>query len=174
MKLLSEQEVLKGFDDMHGTTYDYSLMDYQGTRTKIKIICKIHDVYEQTPKAHLKGQGCSRCRKKIPSNEEFKTRLKEIYGDSLDYSFVDYVNMRTKVKLICKEHGEIEVFPKHLIYGKHQGCYKCENKRIFLKKVNQVHGNKYDYSLVKYDVAHDSILIICPKHDVFEQLAYTA
>ena len=172
MEKLTEIEVINRFNIIHNDYYDYSLIDYMNTTTDIRILCPIHGEFPQTPKAHLRGQGCKFCNKKIPTNEEFKNKLIKIYGDSLDYSLLNYVNIRTKVDLICKEHGKFEIFPKHLIYKKHQGCYKCENKRLFLEKVKKVHNNVYNYSLVKYSDAHDSIIIICKKHGPFEQLAY--
>lgn len=47
--------------EKHGDTYDYSLVDYINSITKVKIICKKHDVFEQNPADHLTGTGCSKC-----------------------------------------------------------------------------------------------------------------
>lgn len=33
-------------------------------------------------------------------------KLKSFYGDSLDYSKVNYINSRTPITLICPKHGE--------------------------------------------------------------------
>jgi len=41
--------------------YDYSLVEYKNSKTKIKIICKEHGVFEQTPNDHLSGCGCVEC-----------------------------------------------------------------------------------------------------------------
>lgn len=37
---------------------------------------------------------------------EFVRRARVIHGDKYDYSKVVYVNSKTKVCIICKEHGE--------------------------------------------------------------------
>jgi hypothetical protein len=37
----------------------------------------------------------------------------------------------------------------------------------FIKKAKERHGDKYDYSLVKYVNAITKVDIICPKHGVF-------
>jgi G:T-mismatch repair DNA endonuclease (very short patch repair protein) len=55
-----------------------------------------------------------------------------------------------------------------------QGCPDCaKNQRKsteeFIKNSKNIHGDKYDYSLVKYKNAHNKIKIICKKHGVFEQ-----
>ena len=34
---------------VHGNKYDYSLTEYIDSNTKVKIICKEHDMFEQTP-----------------------------------------------------------------------------------------------------------------------------
>jgi Protein of unknown function (DUF723). len=46
---------------IHGGIYDYSLVDYKNCRTKVKIICKKHGIFEQRPQAHFKGSGCAIC-----------------------------------------------------------------------------------------------------------------
>lgn len=46
---------------VHGFTYDYSLSVYINTDTKLKIICRKHGVFLQTPHDHLFGAGCPDC-----------------------------------------------------------------------------------------------------------------
>lgn len=41
----------------------------------------------------------------------------------------------------------------------------------FIERARQIHNGKYDYSLTKYDGKDSVILIICPKHGVFQQIA---
>lgn len=46
---------------VHNDKYDYSLTRYESTDFKVKIICKYHGVFEQTPHSHLNGRGCPKC-----------------------------------------------------------------------------------------------------------------
>jgi hypothetical protein len=46
---------------IHGDLYNYSLVDYINSKTKVKIICSKHGVFEQTPSDHLGGHGCKAC-----------------------------------------------------------------------------------------------------------------
>ena len=39
------------------------------------------------------------------TTEEFIKKAREVHGDRYDYSKVEYVNKKTKVCIICKEHG---------------------------------------------------------------------
>ena len=58
----------------------------------------------------------------------FLKRAREIHGDKYDYSKVEYINNRTKICIICPEHGEFWQTPHdHLDKCK---CPKC-NLDIF-------------------------------------------
>lgn len=46
---------------IHNGIYDYSLVNYKSSHDKVKIICAKHGIFEQTPNAHLNGQGCPHC-----------------------------------------------------------------------------------------------------------------
>lgn len=46
---------------IHKNIYDYSQSNYLGTREQIKIICKIHGIFSQSPNDHLSGNGCQKC-----------------------------------------------------------------------------------------------------------------
>lgn len=58
MKRLSQEEFIYKCIEAHNNKYDYSLVKYKNTRSKIEIICKEHGVFSQTPQNHLKKQGC--------------------------------------------------------------------------------------------------------------------
>ena len=111
--------------------------------------------------------------------------IKEITAKyDYDTSLVDYKNANEKICLICHhkdnegiEHGKFYVTTGHLRDG--HGCPKCGiEKRIdkrkskiedFIKKAKHIHGNKYDYSKVKYVNSHTKVCIICPIHGEFWQ-----
>lgn len=54
------------------------------------------------------------------TQEEVIKRIKEIHKDKFDLSKVVYVNKRTKIIIICKEHGPLETSIEQLFRG--QGC----------------------------------------------------
>jgi hypothetical protein len=168
---------------IHGDKYDYSKIEYVNNHTKIKIICKEHSEFEQTPNAHLLGQGCSICGIikgsliRTSTTKEFIKNAQLIHGDKYDYSKIEYVNNHTKIKIICKEHNKFEQTPNAHLLG--QGCRKCQysnNSKIFrtsqeefIQKAKLIHGDKYDYSKVKYITCKEKVIIICKKHGEFEQ-----
>jgi len=60
---LNQAEIIERFIATHGDRYDYSLVEYNGMRQKVKIICKEHGIFEQIPYDHYSGHGCSICGK---------------------------------------------------------------------------------------------------------------
>lgn len=45
----------------HNNKYDYSLVQYTGSKIKVTIVCPIHGTFEQKPYTHLYGNGCPGC-----------------------------------------------------------------------------------------------------------------
>ena len=58
------------------------------------------------------------------NTQEFIEKAKKIHNNKYDYSKVEYVNVKTKVCIICPEHGEFWQTPDSHINGK-SGCPKC-------------------------------------------------
>ncbi len=165
--------IIAKFREIHGDRYDYSLVEYVNTNSKVKIICKEHGVFEQVPSSHLGGTGCPDCGGRPQyHNEKIINKFKEIHGDRYDYSQVDYINSSTKVKIRCHEHGLFEQTPSSHLIG--TGCPDCGgrfryNNEAIIVKFRNLHDNKYDYSLVEYKASHTKVKIICKKHGIFLQ-----
>jgi len=175
MKKLTTNEFIKKSKEIHDNKYDYSLVVYNSSLKKVKIICPIHGVFQQTPSNHYKC-GCKKCSLILKSkkliNKDILSLFKEKHGNFYDYSLVKYINNHTKIKIICPEHGIFEQIPKIHLRG--SGCPKCsKNNKMttkdFIHKAKKIHGNRYDYSLVDYKNTKTKVKIICPEHGIFEQ-----
>ena len=109
--------------------------------------------------------------------EIFIDKATEKHSGFYSYEKVDYKDSNTKVCIICPEHGEFWQTPVTHLRGR--GCPECANKRrgdkrrwskdIFIKRSNEIHGGKYDYSKVTYKNNSDKVCIICPEHGEFWQ-----
>jgi len=178
MRKKTTNEFIEDAKKIHSDKYDYSLVSYINNKTKIKIICPIHGIFEQIPIYHInKKCGCPKCKfeklKKLfsHSKEYFIEKSKINHRNKYDYSLVKYINNRTKVKIICPVHGVFEQTPfKHV----NRGCQLCggTSKNTidnFIEKAKKIHNNKYDYSLVEYINNKSNIKIICKEHGIFEQ-----
>lgn len=165
---------------VHGNRFDYSKVAYKNAMDKVIITCPVHGDFTQTPSAHLNGQGCPKCAGKNLNRDEIIEKFREVHGEKYDYSKVSFEQMHKKVCIICPEHGEFWQTPSKHLLG--QGCKECSkkergiNKRLnqeeFLKRANEIHANKYDYSKVNYITSHDKVEIICPQHGSFWQYPY--
>lgn len=106
------------------------------------------------------------------TTEIFIEKARNEHKDKYDYSLAKYVNMKTPVLIICKEHGVFKQSPDNHVHG--HGCPRCAgnikmNTNIFIKKARQKHGNKYDYSKVVYKHNKSIVCITCPIHGDFYQ-----
>ena len=183
-KAYTTEEFIERAKKIHGDTYDYSKVDYKNAKTKVTIICPKHGEFEQTPHAHLKGQGCKLCgdekalKAAKGTQEKFLKKMKEIYGDKYDFSKFVYVDSETKGIVICHKHGEFHHDPHTLSRGK--GCPKCskENAAIksrltnedFIRRGMEKYNGKHTYE--KTDVnnrdENGKVIVTCKKHGDFK------
>lgn len=113
----------------------------------------------------------------MSATENFIKKSRNVHGDKYDYNKVCYIDSRTKVCIICPEHGEFWQEPSSHIRG--YGCPKCANKERgdkkrmtreeFINRSKEVHGYRYDYSKVEYVNSNTEVCIICPEHGEFWQ-----
>ena len=173
----SKDEWIEKAKEVHGNKYDYSKVNYINSRTKVTIICREHEEFEQIPKHHLQGNGCSKCVKKHNyTTDTWTEKAKEIHGNKYDYSKVNYINSKTKVTIICKEHGEFQQIPYAHLHSKSGCIHNCANNTYttdtWTEKAKEIHGNKYDYSKVNYIDSKTKVTIICREHGEFKQIPY--
>lgn len=182
--MISKETFLKRAKEKHGDKYSYDRMDYKNYTTEITITCPIHGDFTQCPREHAsKGQGCPKCgvesrsKKRRDTTEIFIKKAREVHGDRYNYSLVDYKGSQIPVTIICPEHGPFQKRPDMHLNG--EGCKMCANEKIskslslgkeeFIKRAKEVHGDKYDYSLVDYKNQGTEVNIICPIHGIFTQ-----
>jgi hypothetical protein len=106
------------------------------------------------------------------TTEEWIKQAKAVHGDRYDYSETVYNGWLQQLDIICPVHGKFSQRADNHVHG--FNCWKCTNKarsntQEFIEKAKQIHGDKYDYSLVVYRSDVKKVKIICPIHGVFEQ-----
>lgn len=182
-KRKTKDEFIKDAISKHGNAYNYDNVNYVNANTLVDIMCPKHGLFPLTPHDHLKGQGCKWCGIERRTNKrkltltEFISKANKIHNNKYIYDLVEYKDYKTEVKIICPIHGEFTESPQNHLQG--CGCKKCakehnsilfsDTREDFISKAINVHGNKYDYSLVDYKGSKVDVDIICPKHGVFQQ-----
>jgi len=130
----------------HGYKYDYSLVKYKNNSTKVNIICSEHGVFNVTPNSHIsKRSGCMACyiNKMRLGLDEFVRLSSLVHDNKYQYHLVNYLNSRTKVKIICPKHGEFTQSPHSHLKG--HGCSSCNTSKgeLIIKKFLDENGVKY-------------------------------
>ena len=142
---LSTDEFIKRALAIHGNVYDYSLTEFTGMHSPVKIICKEHGLFEQSKaQNHLENEfNCPVCleirfdehqQSRKTSFEEAKQRVFEIHRNTVTIEdFSKYVNTESKITFRCnrfKKHGTWEA-TLHQVTSKSEvtpasGCPICK------------------------------------------------
>ena len=180
---VSFEEFVKRSNKVHHGKYSYHEESYTNTHDVTLITCPIHGDFGQTPKNHIKGQGCPKCGKEHATNykkhkwENFVNESNKRFHGKYDFPNIEqeYENSHSKVTIHCKECGN--VFGK--IAGDHitssdGGCLQC--RRIMRKKfytykdVKPIADEKgiaiklFEGKITKNDI----VALICPIHGEYK------
>lgn len=148
------QEWVERAKIIHSDKYIYDNVEYESWNKKICIICPEHGEFYQTPHHHLKGHGCPLCanqvisEKKKLTQDEFISKAKIIHSDKYDYSKVEYVDCKTKIKIICPTHGEFRQYPSYHLNG--NGCPFCNESHIEREVKNTLEKYKIEFNQKKH------------------------
>lgn len=163
-KKIPLEELIQKSNELYDNNYDYSAIhDYKNTSQRVPIICPKHGVFYKSFNNHINGkQGCPECLKEVRRDVFINNAIK-LHNNKYDYSKVEYNGNGAKVCIICPIHGEFWQSTTSHLQG--CGCPKCANKNRSLEEIieiaRQVHGDKYDYSLINTSNASEKIEIIC-------------
>ena len=140
---------------IHGEKYDYSMVNYKNTSTKIKIICPTHGVFEQLPDNHIgKKVGCPYCKE---SHGEKEIRI------FLDNNNIKYI--RQKKFKECKDKRQLPFdfyLPDYNICIEFDGKQHYTNDTIF----NQYFDSTLSHDKIKNDYClKNSIKLVRIKYD---------
>lgn len=111
--------------------------------------------------------------KKITTSE-FIERATKKHGEIYDYSKSVYDGIDKKIIIACRKHGEFKQRAQAHWLG--QGCPCCGGSAKtttteFIERSNKKHSGFYDYTNTAYNGAHKNVIVICPKHGEFKQIA---
>ena len=158
---------------VHGNKYIYDKSAYITAKKKITITCPEHGDFSMLPSSHYsRNQGCSACGGRAGINTEgFIEKSVLLFKDRFDYSKTHYVNAKSKVTLICKEHGEFQVQPNNHLAG-NGGCMYCSGRgdidnENLIARLKASLGEQHDYSKVDYKGRNEQVTVICPTHGEF-------
>lgn len=156
-----ERLIQKGFE-VHGNRFDYSRVTpahIVNGLARIPLICNDCG-YEWNPTIHghiNHKHNCPSCANKVPwTYDRLLTKAREIHGDKYNYNKItpgDIKGVYSKIALICNVCGYEWDTTIHLHINGKCDCPSCMGNAPwtydqFIKRANEVHGDKFDYSKV--------------------------
>lgn len=177
----------------HRDTYILDTVEYISMKDYVYPICKKHGQFKICAYdfAHLRG--CPHCGRKNKKKtifkrsrrnmnfDEFKIIAEQLHDNKYKYVRNSFVNLKTKMKIICPIHGEFEQPPHSHLNG--HGCEKCGiikrsltqtiTNEDFISKCVKTHNGYYDYAKTKYTGCYNDVDVVCPKHGLFTVPAYS-
>ncbi len=178
----SKKHFIECATKLYENLYNYDNINYINDRSLIQIYCNKHKEYFSVhARNHIdktKQQKCRKCTlEKFTENNKniFINNCKKLYGERYDFTNINYIDLHTEIIVKCNLHNMFFKIIPTVLY-KYTGCTKCKEemhinkwKNLFILRAQKIHGNIYDYSLVKYVNADKKVEIICPIHGLFWQ-----
>lgn len=106
------------------------------------------------------------------TKEDFIIKAIAIHGDQYDYSAVEYKNNATYVNIKCLPCGKVnQITPNKHLAGRGCSTNSCKSLKQsiaqtyshekWIKMMQEIHGDKYDYSETNYIDSRSDVTIFC-------------
>lgn len=154
----NQEDFLAKAKEVHGDTYDYSEVVYEKSWIKVKIRCKKHGFFMQTPVSHLRGSGCKFCnesrgerainlillRSDIPFKREFT------FPESIRKFRYDFY--LPTLRILIEFHGE-----QHYRPVDHFGGQQGHETLVKRDKIKEKYAKSVRHTLVVFNYKHLSL-----------------
>ncbi len=112
---MTTSEFIQKAKAVHGDKYDYSKVEYVGSKTKVRIICPKHGEFWQRTDCHLQGQKCPVCAKIENRERQIKWNYSKCYEEAKKYHSRSefYRHSGYAYKLSLENGWHDEFFPQH-------------------------------------------------------------
>jgi hypothetical protein len=158
----------------HNNKFIYDEKNFIDMNTLMKITCPIHGEFNQIPHHHL-YRGCKKCKNEKIGNSKRKDlhllleEFKQKHNNKYKYPLINFINNKTKIEILCPEHGEFKQRINDHLNGR--GCPYCKESngekeiRFLLEKNNINFIREKQYSDCKYNrTLHFDFYL--PKHNI--------
>lgn len=178
-------QFIEKIKDIHGNKFKFDKFNYVNIRTKITLICSIHnEELTYFPKTFENPNTCCKqCRlikdkeSELQKDQQFKNSLIEKFGNKFDLSDTHYVNIRTPIKITCILHNiTFSCIPDTIIKSKYGSCEECVKQHIinssniildaFIDDVEKLRPDTYNFKLIsEFKDRKIYIDVICKVHN---------
>ena len=114
-KKYTKEEFSKKAIEVHGNRFDYNLVDYVNTETKVKIFCnKCKEIFFQAPHNHLGGNGCPVCKlskgeikvANFLSGKKIFFEKQKVFDDLISINHLKFDFYLSELNLLIEYDGE--------------------------------------------------------------------
>jgi hypothetical protein len=146
---MNQDYFIKRSKDRWGNKYDYSLVNYTNSKSKVKIIYN-GEIYEQRPEKHLicAPENIKYAIRK--TTQQFIIEANIVHDNKFNYDKTKYIKNQIKVIINCPKHGDFEQRPLSHLQG--NGCSNCNESKgekeisKFLNKFNLSYNRQHKFS----------------------------
>lgn len=142
--ITTKEEFLLRANKKFFNKFYYDLSNFNGiSKNKIKITCPLHGDFYKIPHVHLSAStGCYHCGLELKNSSKTKEyervieqlNEKHIFKyDYPEYNKNNYKNKRSKIDIICKEHGLFKKTAQKHLAG--QGCFQCKINELIQNNI---------------------------------------
>lgn len=185
MRKITTSEFISKAKSVYGDRYLYDLVEVHGTKNKVRIVCRVHGEFEQTPNGHIYQGGCNKCRyisssrKRLKSTNDFISGAKLVHGDRYLYGKSKYSGAHKNLVVTCRFHGDFLVTPNTHLKGRNCPCCRSSGEGIersrlgfekFVERATSVHGGLYEYPYFEYKNLSQKVRMRCKIHGDFYQI----
>lgn len=110
---------------------------------------------------------------RIKTTADFIVKANKVHQNRYSYDKSVYVNAKTKILIVCKQHGDFLQNVGDHLFG--AGCPRCKADKKACKwdelyqMFQEQHGEYYTYDRSSFTRNSVKMRIICPKHGEFWQ-----
>lgn len=137
-------EVKERLINKFGERFYFDESTYVSMAKPMRVVCNEHGEFFKTPIYLLNGGNCPLCSKtRKLTFDDFVKKANLVHNNKYIYDKVEYVNNRTKVCIICPEHGEFMQTPNDHLDG--CGCPACKESKLesSIRRFLDENGFKY-------------------------------
>jgi very-short-patch-repair endonuclease len=153
---MTKLKFLEKSRSIHGYKYNYpSLSDKILSSDEIEVEYN-GVIYKQKVSKHINMKRCPE--KNIPrkTTEQFISECVDVWGSKYDYTLVEYRGALKKIKIIYEGVIFEQCASSHLRGLSPEKNLSQDN---FIRKSKKIHGDRYDYTHVKFISGNDPVLI---------------
>lgn len=160
------EEFIEDAKKIYGDKYDYSKVNYIGSKIKVCIICHEkdkngieHGEFLIRPNDFMEGHSCKKCfaiknSKQLEYNEMIEKFIR-VHHNKYDYSMIESKNyyLDNDIQIICPKHG---TFTQSVRNHLKAGCKECAIEKMqeyrkvdeteFKMRFNSISNNKFSYN----------------------------